>query len=99
MTGPPVVLLGLKQRWAHGGFRADLIGYFFLLHGSILVAFGQVGLLDGGTLDFTLHSAPGITVGLVLGLWMKRRVDEEIYRRLAIGLVAVGGISAIVLRH
>ena len=34
MTGPPVVLLGLKQRWPHAAMRADLIGYFLILHNS-----------------------------------------------------------------
>jgi len=97
MTGPPVVLLGLKQRWEHKGFRADLIGYFFLLHASMVVVFGQVGLLGGDALTLTAKGVPGVVVGVALGLWLKRRVDSASYRRLAIGLVAVGGISATLL--
>ena len=98
MTGPPVVLLGLKQKWEHKAFRADLIGYFFLLHASMVVAFGQVGLLSGEALILTAKGLPGVLVGVALGLWLKRHVDSTSYRRLAIALVAVGGISATLLR-
>lgn len=98
MTGPPIVLLGLKQRWEHRGFRADLIGYFFLLHSCMLLAFGQVGLLQGETLELTLKAGPGILVGSAMGLWLKGRVDASTYSRLAIGLVVLGGVSATLLR-
>ena len=46
MTGPPVVLLGLKQRWPHAALRADLIGYFLILHFSIALFFRTWGLLE-----------------------------------------------------
>lgn len=98
MTGPPIVLLGLKQGWEHQGFRADLIGYFFLLHGCMTLAFGQAGLLSGQTLHLTAIGLPGVILGSGLGLWLKGRVDARMYRRLAIGLIAAGGVSATLLR-
>ncbi|MBT3344305.1 MAG: sulfite exporter TauE/SafE family protein [Gemmatimonadetes bacterium] len=98
MTGPPIVLLGLKQGWEHRGFRADLIGYFFLLHGFMALAFGQFGLLDGETLRLTVLGLPGVISGSAVGLWVKGRVDAQTYRRLAIGLIAIGGVSATLMR-
>ena len=95
LSGPPVVLLGLRQRWSHEGFRATLLCYFFILHALISAAFGNVGLLSGETLGLSLRALPGIASGYVVGMWLKGRVDAGMYRRLAIGLVAVGGVLAL----
>ena len=97
LSGPPIVLLGLRQRWSHEGFRATLLCYFFILHALISVTFGNVGLLTGDTLLLSLQSLPGIITGYAAGMWLKGRVDAGMYRRLAIGLVALGGVLALVI--
>ena len=98
MSGPPIVLLGLKQRWQHEGFRADLLCYFFLLHVTTAVVFGNVGLLTGATLAMCLQALPGVAAGYGAGMWLRRRVDGTAYRRLAIVLVVAGGVLALALR-
>lgn len=98
LSGPPVVLLGLRQRWSHEGFRATLLCYFFLLHTLISATFGNVGLLTVDTLELSLRALPGIVAGYAVGMWLKGRVDAGMYRRLAIGLVAMGGVLALAVR-
>ncbi|MEE2659943.1 MAG: sulfite exporter TauE/SafE family protein [Candidatus Latescibacterota bacterium] len=98
LTGPPVALLGINQKWEHRGFRADVIGYFlcfYLITGWML---GQAGILDGDVMWFGLHSLPGVAVGYFGGRWLQTRVDGKAYRRLAIILVALGGLMALVFR-
>jgi hypothetical protein len=95
MSGPPVVLLGLNQRWGHEGFRADLLCYLFLLHTTVAVALGQVGLLSLATVTVSAAALPGVLTGYAVGLWLKGRVDGVLYRRFAIVLVTAGGISAL----
>ena len=95
MSGPPVVLLGLKQGWEHRGFRADLIGYFAALHLFILAVFQSADLVDGHILSLGLWVQPGVLSGFVVGIRLKPRVSQVLYRRLAIGLVCTGGILAL----
>lgn len=98
MSGPPIVLLGLKQRWEHEGFRADLLCYFFLLHAMVAAVLGNVGILAGDTLTATVLAFPGVLVGYVAGMWLRRHVDGRMYRRLAIGLIVTGGVLALGMR-
>lgn len=95
MSGPPVVLLGLKQGWEQRGFRADLIGYFVSLHLIVLAVFGSADLVDGSTLSLGLWMQPGVVTGFVLGMRLKPRVSQPLYRWLAIGLVCAGGVLAL----
>ena len=97
MTGPPVVLLGLKQRWPHTALRADLIGYFLILHFSIALVFRTGGLLDIDTIALSACSLPGIAVGFLAGVRLKRRVSERSYRSAALTLVAGAGVLAVLL--
>ncbi len=97
MTGPPVVLLGLKQRWPHTALRADLIGYFLILHFSIALFFHTRGLLEIETIAMSAGSFPGIAVGFLAGLRLKRRVSERSYRSAALTLVGGAGILAVLL--
>jgi uncharacterized membrane protein YfcA len=97
LSGPPIVLLGLRQRWEHESFRATLLCFFFILHGSISIAFGGVGILTEDTLGLSVRALPGIIAGYALGMLLKGRVDAGMYRRLAIGLVSAGGMLALAL--
>ena len=97
MTGPPVVLLGLKQRWPHAALRADLIGYFLILHFSIALLFRTSGLLDMETIAMSACSFPGIAVGFLAGLRLRGVVSERSYRSAALTLIGVAGILAVLL--
>lgn len=95
LSGPPIVLLGLRQRWEHESFRATLLCFFFLLHTSVALTMGNVGILTGDTLWLAVQALPGVAAGYGVGMWLKRHVDSGMYRRLAVALVAVGGLLAV----
>lgn len=97
MSGPPIVLLGLNQRWEHEGFRADLLCYFLVLHVLVAALCGNAGLLDGDTLRMGLRALPGVLTGYAAGTWLRPRVDGRSYRHLALGLVAAGGALALAM--
>lgn len=95
MSGPPIVLLGLKQGWDYRKFRADMIGYFTLLHTSIVILFGNVGILSSETLILGVSALPGLSLGYLLGLVLKPRVSQVHFRILTIALVCFGGVLAL----
>ncbi|MDX1410181.1 MAG: sulfite exporter TauE/SafE family protein, partial [Saprospiraceae bacterium] len=49
VSGPPVVLLGLKQRWEPARFRGTLIAYFLIISTCALPFFWQMELLNRTT--------------------------------------------------
>ena len=96
MSGPPIILLGLNQGWDFRGFRADLLGYFLVLHAGILAVFGGVGILDTEVLILAGWAAPGLLVGYVGGTWLTAYVSQARFRLIAFVLVAVGGSLALI---
>ena len=67
MSGPPVILFGLKQHWEHHVLRASLIGYFSIVHALAVLVLGRLGV--GGTEDLfqVLSILPGVFLAFVLG--------------------------------
>lgn len=97
ISGPPVVLLGLKQRWEHRGFRADLIHLFTCNFLLALLLFGRGELFDWQLGRLALAAVGGIVAGYAGGTYARRFVSQEHFRRLAVGLVTVGGCIALIL--
>lgn len=95
ISGPPIVLLGLKQGWEPRGFRVDLLCFFLLLHSSVAAGLGGMGLLSAGTLMLSLAVLPGVFLGFAAGMKLRRRIDAAMYRRLAVMLVVAGGLWAL----
>ncbi len=96
MSGPPVILFGLKQQWPHRVLRATLIGYFALVHMLALFVLGGMGMVDATLLESGSLVLPGVIAGLVFGLKWRNRVDQALFRYIALGLLGATGILALV---
>lgn len=97
VSGPPLVLLGLKQRWDPARFRATLIAYFLIISAFSLPFYWKMNLLSPTTWQFVLYGLPGITLGYFTGGWLRARVSVAAFRWLATGVVVVGGLAAALL--
>ncbi len=97
VAGPPIVLIGIKQRWPVDAFRASLLGYFTILACAIVVFQAQFGLVTGETVVWASCGLPGIAIGFLLGALMRDHVSDEHFRRLGVTLVFGGGLMALFL--
>jgi uncharacterized membrane protein YfcA len=98
MSGPPVVLYGLKQNWEHSVLRASLIGYFGVVHFLTLCVLQGYGMVDRQTLMLGGAILPGLIVGFALGMKWRNYVDQKVFRYIALGLLCTTGILAL-LKH
>ena len=94
VSGPPLVLLGLKQRWQPARFRATLIAYFLIISAFSLPFYWEMGLLTPATWRFVSYGLPGIALGYFTGAWLRARVSVTAFRWLATGVVVAGGLTA-----
>ena len=97
VSGPPLVLLGLKQKWPYQNFRATLMAYFTTVSILSIPFHYHMGLVTVDTVRFAGSAFPGLVAGYFLGTWLRSLVDARVFRWVALALVILGGASAILL--
>ena len=97
VSGPPLVLLGLKQRWDPARFRATLIAYFLIVSVLSLPFYWEMELLTPTVWRLVLYGLPGIALGYFTGAWLRARVSVAAFRWLTTGVVVAGGLAAALL--
>ena len=97
VSGPPLVLLGLKQRWDPARFRATLIAYFLIISAFSLPFYWKMDLLTPAVWRFVLYGLPGVALGYFTGAWLRARASVAAFRWLATGVVVAGGLAAALL--
>ncbi|MDP6776829.1 MAG: sulfite exporter TauE/SafE family protein [Candidatus Latescibacteria bacterium] len=96
VSGPPLVLLGLKQRWETEAFRSTLPAFFLAIAFLCLPLHWGMDLLGDHSISLAVYGAPGLVLGYLTGVWLRRRVRGRAFRWAAIGLVMAGGLAAVV---
>ena len=98
MSGPPVVLFGIKQRWDHKTLRASLVGYFSIVHLLALLVLGKLGVTDVNHVFQGLWMLPGLVIGFFTGMKFRERIDNQLFRRIALVLLLVAGSLALLVK-
>lgn len=93
-SGPPVILFFTNQKIPKDIFRANLAIYFLILNASTLVAYAFNGLLNVDVLKFSFSFLPGLGVGAAAGIALAGKVDDKMFRKLALVVVTVAGLLA-----
>ena len=95
VSGPPLVLFGLKQRWPHAMMRATLLTCFLCTSALSLGVLWLVGVITLESVQFVLWGAPGLALGFVTATYLRRRVHRvAVFRWISIGMVTAGGLAA-----
>ena len=95
VSGPPLVLLGLKQMWPQAQFRATLLTCFLCTSSLSLMVQGVVGVLTFESVQFVVWGGPGLGLGFVTSIWLRKHVHRtSIFRWISIGMVITGGLAA-----
>ena len=95
VSGPPIVLLGLKQRWPQAVMRATLLTCFLCTSILSLSVLWFMGVLTFESVQFVFWGAPGLILGFLTATWLRSRIPQIwVFRWIAIGMVMVGGLAA-----
>jgi len=94
--GPPVVVYATTQQWSPRTLKANLMTFFAVNQGLILLGYWWAGLLTPPVLTAAgVFAAPALA-GLVAGMALFGRLDAVAFRRIVFALLLVSGLLLLV---
>ena len=94
--GPPVILFFANQAVEKEQFRANLSFYFFVLNILTIPIYLIGDIITFEVVKSALIFLPALIIGSAAGVFYSKKVNETYFRRIALALVAVGGLSSLV---
>ncbi|MBI2910055.1 MAG: sulfite exporter TauE/SafE family protein [Chloroflexi bacterium] len=96
MSGPPVALFFTNQGLAKHVFRANLVAYFMVLNVATVPSAVVGGLMTEQVLSYAALFLPAMVLGAIAGMVLAHRVEEDLFRKLALNMVTVAGFFSVV---
>lgn len=94
-AGPVVTLFLLPQRLSKEIFVGTTVLLFAIINWMKLPFFAWKGLIHSDTLLLDLYFLPLIPVGVWLGVWMNRRLDQKTFTHVIYVIVLLTGIELV----
>ena len=95
MSGPPVILFFTNQGMEKNTFRANIVIYFLVVNIFSLSIFAYKGLVTARVLHFAAVFLAALFLGGLTGIRLTRRLDEKLFRNIALFIVIVAGVLAV----
>jgi uncharacterized membrane protein YfcA len=96
MGGPPVVLYTLSREQEADAFRGTLLGFALPTSLMTVVGLGIVGRLTPKVVGTAGVALPAMVLGLVVGVWLRARVNEALFRTLVLLVLVLTSIGVII---
>ena len=93
--GPPIAVYLLPQRMDKTIFAGTTVVYFLVLNYAKLGPYYELGLLNGQNPGTSLVLAPLAPVGVVLGMWLNKKVPTGLFYRICYGLLFATGTKLV----
>ncbi|NDJ60952.1 MAG: sulfite exporter TauE/SafE family protein [Chloroflexi bacterium] len=95
MAGPPYVIYGMCREWTPDQFRINL-QMLFMVSGTFVGINHLVrGHYDAQVLQGYLIALPMIVLGALVGMWLDRFVNQQVFRRILLVMLLIIGVQLI----
>ena len=91
--GPPISIYLLPQRLDKAVMVGTTVIFFAVINFVKLVPYTWLGLFDARNLTTSLVLSPLAPVGIGLGIWLMRRLSQEVFYRIAYALLLIVGLK------
>ena len=89
--GPPFQAYALPQNLPHRVYAGTGVMFFFVVNAVKLVPYAALGQLSGANLATSLMLLPLAPIGVLVGVWLVKRIDGDAFYRIIYALVFVTG--------
>jgi uncharacterized protein len=93
--GPPFQIYVLPQRLPPVAYSGTNAFFFAIVNTTKLIPYFFLGQLNVKNLEIGLILAPLAVAGVIVGVWLVRRVSVKLFYQIAYGLVAVLAIKLV----
>lgn len=92
LTGAPVTLWSTLRGWDKDASRAVVQTFNLSMHCLTLTVYAASGLLTADVGRMCLIVVPAMALPTLVGIRLYRRINDEAFRRLVLGLLLLSGI-------
>lgn len=96
VSGPPVIIFLANQGVPKDQFRANLIAFFTVLNIVSIPTYWSQGLLTLAELKLALVYLIPLVLGSLLGIWLVKRIDEQLFGKIVLVTVTLFGLALII---
>jgi hypothetical protein len=96
VNGPPIIIYLSRVLDEKDVFRGTLYGVFFADACYRMALFAANRLLSGEIVRFALLMTPFLVAGVVVGSWLQRFLNKDLFRRIVAAVLAVAGVMLLV---
>ncbi len=91
--GPPFQAYAIPQGLPHRIYAGSAVMFFFIINAVKLVPYAALGQLDMTNLKISALLLPIAPIGVLLGVWMTKRIDGVLFYRIIYGLIFITGLK------
>jgi uncharacterized protein len=91
--GPPMSIFLLPQRMEKGLMVGTTVVFFSIVNFTKLIPYTLLGMFDGSNLATSAGLAPLGVLGIVCGVWLRKRIDEALFYRLCYAFLFITGVK------
>ncbi|MFC1931348.1 sulfite exporter TauE/SafE family protein [Chloroflexota bacterium] len=95
LGGPPVILFMHGQGWPKQVIHPSLAAYFLWIGTFSLIALGVSNQMHTGTLIAAASLLPAVIIGVVIGMRIFYRTNQDLFRKVTLAIVIIAGVLAI----
>jgi len=96
LSGPPVILFFTNQDIKKEVFRANIVAYFTIVNVFSIVVLILNDLVSHTVIKYSLIFFPPMIAGAVIGIKLSRKVNETLFRKIALIIVSIAGLVSII---
>lgn len=94
--GPPIIIYGSCRRWTQEQFKSTLNFFFFCNVIVVLINHLLQGNFTSEVLRLFILSIPMILVGLGSGLFLSKKINLLLFRKLVLFLLIITGVQLLI---
>jgi len=91
--GPPFQAYAIPQGLPHRIYAGSAVMFFFIINALKIIPYAALGQLELTNLTTSAMLLPIAPIGVLIGVWLTKRIDGALFYRIMYGLIFLTGLK------